>query len=92
MPAVLRFNKDHVGDKYLRLCAAMGLAEGTDLAAFIENFNAKLGLPANLREMGVPESILDEMAGAAEEDHCNATNPRPADKADYRRLLEEAMG
>jgi len=92
MPAVLRFNKDHVGDKYLRLCAAMGLAEGTDLAAFIENFNAKLGLPANLREMGVPESILDELAGAGEEDHCNATNPRPADKADYRRLLEEAMG
>ncbi len=33
LPAVLRFNADHVGAKYARLRAVMGLAEDTDLAA-----------------------------------------------------------
>lgn len=91
MPAVLRFNASHVGDKYDRLCDAMGLARGTDLPAFIEEFNAKLDLPANLREMGVTEDIVPRMAAAAELDHCNATNPRPATKDDYANLINEAM-
>ncbi len=92
MPAVLRFNADHVGDKYHRLRAAMGLARDTDLPAFIAAFNAKLGLPANLREMGVTDDIVPGMAAAAELDHCNATNPRPATKDDYLALINEAMG
>ena len=92
MPAVLRYNASHVGDKYDRLRAAMGLEAGTDLPSFIEAFNAKLELPANLREMGVPETIVPDMAAAAEIDHCNATNPRPATKDDYLALIQEAMG
>jgi 4-hydroxybutyrate dehydrogenase len=92
MPAVLRYNASHVGDKYDRLRLAMGLEAGVDLPSFIEEFNAKLGLPANLREMGVPESVVLDMAAAAEIDHCNATNPRPANKDDYLALIQEAMG
>ncbi len=92
MPAVLRYNATHVGDKYDRLCDAMGLDRGTDLPAFIEGFNAKLELPANLSEMGVPEGVVPDMAAAAELDHCNATNPRPATKDDYLVLINEAMG
>ena len=92
MPAVLRFNAGHVGDKYDRLCDAMNLDRGSDLPVFIESFNAKLGLPQNLREMGVQESVVPNMAAAAELDHCNATNPRPATKDDYLFLIGEAMG
>lgn len=92
MPAVLRYNASHVGDKYDRLCAAMGLETETDLASFIERFNAKLDLPANLRDMGVTEAVVSDMAAAAEIDHCNATNPRPANKDDYLMLIQEAMG
>ncbi len=92
MPAVLRFNANHVGDKYDRLCDAMNLKQGTNLSEFIECFNAKLGLPANLREMGVPEAVIPDMAAAAELDHCNASNPRTATKDDYINLINEAMG
>ncbi|MAW55484.1 MAG: 4-hydroxybutyrate dehydrogenase, partial [Rhodospirillaceae bacterium] len=42
MPAVLRYNASHVGDKYDRLRAVMGLEAGTDLPSFIEEFNVKL--------------------------------------------------
>lgn len=92
MPAVLRYNAGHVGDKYDRLREAMGLAAGADLPAFIEAFNARLGLPANLRSMGVPDEVIPRMSAAAELDHCNATNPRPATKDDYLALFAEAMG
>ena len=91
MPAVLRFNANHVGDKYSRLRQAMELDEGVDLPSFISEFNSKLGLPANLREMGVPASVVVPMSSAAEVDHCNATNPRPATKVEYEKLINEAM-
>ena len=45
LPAVLRFNEGHVGDKYERLREALGLAPGADLAAFVEGLNSRLGLP-----------------------------------------------
>ena len=32
LPTILRFNKDHVGDKYARISRAMGKDESTDLA------------------------------------------------------------
>lgn len=92
MPAVLRFNADHVGLKYDRLRDVMGLAPDVDLPDFITAFNDKLGLPANLAEMGVTSEIVPGMSAAAELDHCNATNPRPATKDDYFALITEAMG
>ena len=93
MPAVLRFNTGHVGDKYSRLKDAMGPMQVSTLPEFITNFNAKLGLPANLRDMGVLDAVIPAMSHAAAElDHCNATNPRPATKDDYEALIKEAMG
>jgi len=92
LPAVLRFNRDHVGDKYQRLTAAFGLAAGADLATAIEALNERLAMPANLRDMGVPEAVLAAMSEAAVIDHSTASNPRPADAADYAELFAEAMG
>jgi 4-hydroxybutyrate dehydrogenase len=91
LPPVLRFNASHVGDKYERLAAATGLEAGTDLAAFVEDLNARIGLPGSLREMGVPASSIPEMALKAERDHSTATNPRPTTAADYAALLEDSV-
>jgi hypothetical protein len=92
MPAVLRFNRDHVGDKYTVVAATMGLPEGQDLPEAITALNADLGLPANLREMGVADAQLPTLAEQANADHTNPTNPRPAGVADYLALFREAMG
>ena len=91
LPPVLRFNASHVGHKYERLAVAMGLGAGTDLAAFVEDLNARIGLPGSLREMGVPASSIPEMARKAERDHSTATNPRPTTAADYAALLEDSV-
>jgi len=92
LPPVLRFNAGHVGDKYERLAASMGLTRNADLAAEIEGLNARLGLPRSLRTMGVPESIIPEMADKAEKDHSTPTNPCPCSAADYAALMRESIG
>lgn len=90
LPAVIRFNASHVGDKLARIAQAMGLPAGADVAQAIADLNARLGLPAGLRSMGVAHAALASIAEAAPKDHCHATNPRPASVEDYRLLLEAA--
>jgi alcohol dehydrogenase class IV len=92
LPAVLRFNESHVREKLARFGDALRLSPNTTLADAITQLNQRLGLPPNLRSMGVPEDVLDAMAEGATKDHSSATNPRPATAADYRRLFDEAMG
>ncbi|MCP4330900.1 MAG: iron-containing alcohol dehydrogenase [Alphaproteobacteria bacterium] len=91
MPAVLRFNAGHVGDKYDRLAEALGLAAGSDVADAIADLNRRLGIPTGLGEMGVRAEQLPPLAEQAMGDHCNPTNPRPATGDDYRVLFEACL-
>lgn len=92
LPPVLRFNADHVGDKYERVRAAMGLDAGADIAGSIEALNRRLGLPSGLRAMGVTEDVIPRMVEGAVADHSTATNPRPCSAADFEALFHAAMG
>ena len=92
LPPVLRFNAEAIGDKAGRLAAAMGAAPGSNLAAFIEDLNARIGLPRSLMGLGIPEALVPEIAAKAERDHSTPTNPRPVDAAAYERILRESMG
>jgi 4-hydroxybutyrate dehydrogenase len=92
LPPVLRFNRPAIGDKWQRLAEAMDLPKGADVADAVARLNVRLGLPVSLRAMDVPAQVMPAMAEAATKDHCNATNPRPASRADYLALLHEAMG
>jgi len=92
LPAVLRFNEGHVGDKYERMRDAFGLPADADLAAEVEALNARIGLPANLREMGVTEEVIPAMVKGALADHSTASNPRMPSAEDFQSLFEAAMG
>jgi alcohol dehydrogenase class IV len=91
LPPVLRFNAPVAGDKIVRLKDAMGIAAETDLADAVEDLNRRLGIPAGLKTLGVPEDVLPWVVERALEDHSHATNPRPATAADYRSLLASVM-
>ena len=90
LPAVLRFNEPAVGPKMSALSDAMGCGPAEHPADAIVRLNKRLGLPSGLREMGVARGILGAIAQAATEDHCHATNPRPATVEEYLRMLEES--
>jgi len=91
LPAVLRFNESACPAwKFDRLRRAMGLEATADVAEFIRVLNARIGLPPNLKALGVPRDALPGIAEAATRDHTHLTNPRTATVADYQRMLEES--
>ena len=91
LPTILRYNKDHVGDKYARICRAMGKSESTDLANEIEKLNEKIGLPSGLAEMGVTEQMIPDLVAHSMTDPSNMTTPRLPDQDEWEKLFLEAM-
>ena len=92
LPAVLEFNAPAAGDKYAALAGAMGLVGSDALVDAIRTLNRDLAMPANLRDMGVPEDVLPYVAANAVKDHSTATNARPIEEADFLAILHQSYG
>jgi alcohol dehydrogenase class IV len=92
LPAVVAFNAeaDSVQREHRleRMAQAMGLASAGDIGPAIRDLNARLGLPSGLAAMGVDGALHDRVIAGAMADHCHKTNPRLADAADYRAMLD----
>ena len=91
LPTVIRFNKDHVGDKLPRILRAMGKSESADLADEIEKFNDKINLPSGLKEMGVTEEMIPELVEHSITDPSNVTTPRLPSPEEWEQLFLSAM-
>ena len=87
MPPVVRINAGSVGDKLDRLKAAMGLPAAADLAGELDQLNRRLGIPAGLKTLKVPEDKLPWIVERALADHSHPTNPRVLTADDYMGLL-----
>ena len=83
LPPALRFNASVVPEALARLGEAMGVE---DPVARVEEL-ARLGGFERLRELGVPEAELDEVAEAAAARAGAKANPRPASAAEIAELL-----
>ncbi|MCR9195565.1 MAG: iron-containing alcohol dehydrogenase [Hyphomonas sp.] len=90
LPHVLRFNAPWIGERLAPLARAIGLAHADGLADAVASKVTSLGLPTSLAAMGVPDTIVDDVAAAAVRDHSNATNPRPLKVPDYTVILRDA--
>ena len=91
LPSVLRFNQDHVGNKYSRIARAMGKNESINLATEIEKLNERIGMPSNLQEMGVTEDMIPDLIAHAMTDPSNITTPRVPSLEEWEKLFLEAM-
>ena len=91
LPTVLRFNKDHVGNKYSNISRAMGKKDSSDLSEIIELLNIEIGLPVGLKEMGVTENMIPSLVEHSETDPSNATTPRLPNRGEWEKLFLEAM-
>ena len=67
LPPVLRYNEDHVGDKYERLCAAMGLgtAAQADAAATLFNSQADSQVSNAMKAMMTIHGVLTKTTSSA---------------------------
>ena len=91
LPSVLRFNQNHVENKYTRIARAMGNKVTTDLANEIEKLNEKIGMPSSLKEMGVTEDMIPQLVAHAATDPSNLTTPRLPSIDEWEKLFLEAM-
>lgn len=81
LPSVVRFNEE-MPDVRARYAALMRDAgrEGGDLAKLLEDLATSGGLPIRLRDDGIEESALDELADRASEQWTGSFNPRAFDR------------
>lgn len=92
LPHILAFNYDAKNEKYDRAAQVMGVKRGADLPQKIADLNAQLGLPANLRAIGMRAEHQEDVVAFAQTDLAHYTNPRPISAADYSRLFSAALG
>jgi alcohol dehydrogenase len=93
LPNVVRYNGEAVAELYAELVP--GADDPTEgLAGRLEALRSTAGLPATLREAGVPAADrerLGELAWQASEQWTLRFNPRPATAADLRGLYERTF-
>lgn len=99
LPHVERFNAPACGDKFRQVAEALGVdttgmtTEQANEAAIqaISDLNARVGIPAGLKELGVKEEDLKTMAENAMNDVCKGTNPREVSLEDTIAIYQAAM-
>jgi alcohol dehydrogenase class IV len=79
-----------IGDQQRLVLHALGHAPPKDAADVMADFVGHLPLPYRLRELGVREDELAEMARLTTSDYMMANLPRPMPEAEVLALLREA--
>jgi aldehyde dehydrogenase (NAD+) len=90
LPHAMRFNLEDAADRYALIAVTMGLdtrgksdTEAAEMAIdAIAEFTKKLGIPQRLRDAGVPEEGLQEVAELALSDGAIVYNPTMVFEAD----------
>jgi alcohol dehydrogenase class IV len=101
MPHVIRFNAaggPDIAARYRDIAEVLGVeAGGSDaaigdaLASHVEEVAARMGLPARLSQMGVPESGIPDLVEGAMGDGLTLLNPREPSEEDYTALFKAAL-
>jgi alcohol dehydrogenase class IV len=78
-------------DKFTRLRRALGLPPNADLAQYIADLNARIGLPPSLSAMGVKAEHGEGAVPYAMSDIATLSNAVPFDAEKYRELFERAL-
>jgi maleylacetate reductase len=90
LPHVLRFNQPVNGARQAWVSEALG-QPGRPAADVVAELIADLGMPRTLRDVGLAEHLLDQIAENAMHDRLIHTNPRKIDgPAVVRQLLDAA--
>lgn len=98
MPPVFRFNYPAMPERYAEIAVALGVARNGPALATAEAGVARLaelsracGVPQRLREVGVPENALPQLArDAAKIQRLLKNNPREVTEADALAIYQEA--
>ncbi|MEO0429448.1 MAG: iron-containing alcohol dehydrogenase [Pseudomonadota bacterium] len=92
MPAVLRLNADEIRDRFDRAAGYLGIEGGFEgFRAFVDDFNARLGIPGSLGDLGVADPDIEALIEGAIVDPSCGGNPVPLTRENLRETLIEAL-
>ncbi len=91
LPHSLAMIGNDAEEKFARIRRALGLAPNADLAQYIADLNARIGLPANLGAMGVKANHGEGAIEYAVADLATLSNAVPFDGDKYRELFKRAL-
>ncbi len=97
LPTVMEFNMPSSIVKYGRIAKAMGVdttgmsqEEAAKSAVdAVKQLSLDLGIPQTLREIGIPEEALPQLANDAFNDVCTGGNPQPITEEDILTLYKK---
>ncbi|MBS1947231.1 MAG: iron-containing alcohol dehydrogenase [Bacteroidetes bacterium] len=93
LPYGMKFNIAGFEDRFRRIARAMELKEetGEAVVSHLFSLNKQIGMPVQLRDVGVKEEHLETLADLGFADFCHPNNPKPVSRADFRKLYGEAF-
>ena len=97
LPYVMEYNAPATGDKFREIARAMGV-KGVDgmtqeeyrkaAVEAVKKLSEDVGIPKTLREIGVKEEDLEDLANSAYADACAPGNPKDASVEDILNLYK----
>lgn len=93
LPYGMQFNAPGMEPEFKRMAQAMELAETTGAAVVQHLFdlNQQLGLPIQLRDIGVTDDHIETLSDLALADFCHPNNPKPVTRNDFKTLYQAAL-
>lgn len=99
LPYIMEYNADAAGEKFKYVAKAMGVdvsgmtPEQYKKAAVgaVRKLSLDVDIPQKLREVGVKENDIPELAASAIKDACTPGNPKDATVADIEALFRKAF-
>ena len=93
LPYGMAFNISGSEEKFKRITRTLELKEetGDAVVKYLHEMNEKIGIPHQLRDIGVKEDHLDILADLAIADFAHPNNPKPVSRDDFRQLYQQAL-
>ena len=92
MPEVLKFNRPAIEDRFDMVAAYLGIKGGFDgFCAFVDEFNASLGIPRTLGGIGVKDADVDALTKSALNDPSVGGNPVPMTYDNTRAMIKALL-
>lgn len=92
LPYGMHFNIEGCEEKFKTIAQTLGIQNetGEGVVQWIRSLNQKIGIPAQLREIGVQPEHLDPLADLAIADFAHPNNPKPVSREAFRALYQAA--
>ncbi len=93
LPYGMAFNIEGSETKFRRIARTLDLADetGNGVVSYLHELNASIGIPAQLREIGVKQEHLETLSDLAIADFAHPNNPIPVTRADFKNLYQQAL-